>query len=130
MMLAVAVVAVAIGAETTRRRRESYRKKAVHFAKLEQDMRQLATSRNAQVARRKREASEVRTEGDSVKESPDYQRNSRRLAEAMMQRTALLEAEADHLQQRADLYARLLQKYEHAACFPWLPVEADPDEPQ
>jgi hypothetical protein len=129
-MVAVAVVAVAIGAETTRRRWVAYRRKAAEFARLELGMIQLASRRDAEVARRDREVEEVKKKAEAAKDFPNYQRNSGRIVEAMTRNTARMVDEAGYLRKRADLYARLKQKYHQAAGYPWLPVEPDPSEPR
>ena len=40
-----------------------------------------------------------------------------------------LHREYDRMRDRADHHASLARKYEHAALYPWLPVEPDPPEP-
>jgi hypothetical protein len=129
-MVAVAIVAVAIGAERTRRRWVTYRKKAAEFARLEQGMIQLASARDAEVVRRDREVEEVKKKAEAAKDFPNYQRNFERIVEAMARTTALMVDEAGYLQERADFYARLKQKYQRAARYPWLLVEPDPSEPR
>ena len=40
-----------------------------------------------------------------------------------------LHRDYDRMMDRADHHASLVRKYEHAARYPWLPVEPDPPEP-
>jgi hypothetical protein len=130
LVIVVAVVAIAIGAEMTRRRWVSYRKQAAEFAKLEQGMLWTAGRREAEVARREREVEELKEKAKRVEGYPDYSRNSERIADAMTQRTTMITDEAAHLRQRAAVYSKLKEKYSHAARYPWLPVEPDPPEPE
>jgi hypothetical protein len=41
-----------------------------------------------------------------------------------------LHRDYDRMMDRADHHASLARKYEHAALYPWLPVEPDPPEPE
>jgi hypothetical protein len=41
-----------------------------------------------------------------------------------------LQRDYDRMTDRADYHASLARKYEHAARYPWLPVEPDPPEPE
>jgi hypothetical protein len=41
----------------------------------------------------------------------------------------LLSRDFDRMMNRADHHAALRRKYEHAARYPWLPVEPEPPEP-
>jgi hypothetical protein len=130
LMIVVAFVAVAIGSEVTRRRWASYRKEAAGFANLERGMLQMAGARDAEVARLKREAGELKDKAKHARDYPDIQRLSEQLAEVMMQRTFLINENATYFRQRAAVYAKLKKKYWHAAHYPWLPVEPDPPEPE
>jgi hypothetical protein len=41
-----------------------------------------------------------------------------------------LHRDYDRVMDRADHHTLLARKYERAACYPWLPVEPDPPEPE
>jgi hypothetical protein len=49
-----------------------------------------------------------------------------------MTNEAIMELHRDYerMTDRADHHASLARKYEHAAQYPWLPVEPDPPEPE
>jgi hypothetical protein len=44
--------------------------------------------------------------------------------------TVLLSRDFDRMMNRADHHSALRRKYEHAARYPWLPVEPEPPEPE
>ena len=103
LMVAVAVVGLAAGAEVMRRRGADFRRRASSYSELAADLHEVAAS-EAQSA----------LSGVYVSRTADG---------------AIIPATRDLLTGRAGHYAALARKYERAARYPWLHVEPDPPEP-
>ena len=129
LMILVAVVALAAGAEMTRRRGEVYGQRAAEYAKQEQTCQEIADRFYDAVAR---DMPEVQKEGAERAKKPNYQRNLKLLAPLVVvaQNKAMIVEEAKYHWEVAAYYEKLKKKYQHAARYPWLTVEADPPLPR
>ncbi len=123
MMIAVAVVALLVGSEMTRRRWAYFRAIAHSYAGAEEFDRFLLGGGTAIVRMEDGQVSEIHgplsfrsgAEGGGSIEvtgdpSPGY--------------------DAESLRRRADYHAQLRRKYERAARYPWLAVVPDPPKPR
>jgi hypothetical protein len=131
LMALVAVVALAVWSEMTRRRGEVYGKTADECAEQERQCQGIARRFDDAVARCERGV--TMGEAERAKKSPDYQRNPERLAPIVpvnMQGKAMLVEEAKYHWEFAAYYEKLKKKYQHAARYPWLQVDADPPKPR
>lgn len=127
LMVLVAVAALALGAEMTRRRGEAFAEKAAEHAKAERAHRALADSQDYAAARSRRESEQEAAERAKV--SPNDERHPEGADGALMQRAAMLAEEAKYTREHAAFHEKLINKYQHAARYPWLPVEPDPPKP-
>jgi len=127
IMIVVAVVAVAIGAEMTRRRWEDYRERATWYRILE-------VSWSTWVARWKQRAAEYRGYVERTKKEAEHastERGDGPEDDVVSATQAYLFASerAEDCQRQVDYFGRLKTKYERAAWRPWLLVEPDPPAP-
>lgn len=129
LMVMVAIVAVAFGAEKSRRRWVLYRMKTAAYARMEAGLLQAANREEAEADALRRRAEKKREEAERDKAYPQLQRNWLDIAreETMYARMKSEEAESDR--RRATFYGRLKEKYKRAANRPWESVEPDPEEP-
>jgi ribonucleotide reductase alpha subunit len=129
LMALVAVVALAAGAEMTRRRGEAYGQRAAEYAKQEQTCQEIADRFYDAVAR---DTPELEKEAPERAKEPNYQRNPKRLAPILVttQNKAMIVEEAKYHWEVAAYFEKLKKKYQHAARYAWLPVEADPPLPR
>jgi hypothetical protein len=123
LMALVAVAALASAAEMTRRRGEAYAKKAVEQEVQEGNLRAGAKIRDGMADTCKREA-------ERGKESFFYRQNPEWTAEWLMKQAASQAEEARYEHELAAFHEKLKIKYQHAARYPWLPVEPDPPRPR
>jgi hypothetical protein len=117
LMLAAAVVAIFVGAESMWRRSAIYRARASYFAEWERERLRLADETDELATEVRTVAAEDRERGDDV---------SWRLRLETVCCLARVSAD-DRL--AANYFAGLKRKYEYAASHPWLPVAPDPPEP-
>jgi hypothetical protein len=117
-MLAAAVGAILIGAESMWRRSAIYRVRASYFAERERERLQLADETDQLATEVRTVAAEDRERGDDV---------SWRLR--LETAYCLTRVSVDD-RLAANYFAELKQKYEYAASRPWLPVAPDPPEPE
>jgi hypothetical protein len=129
-MIAVAVVAVIIGAETTRRRWVAYHQQAAAYAKLEEVAQRLAGGKEEEVARLNQLVEKLRQEAESVRNDPVALKNREGMIETWKSRVMFQSLDAEHSRREATYYGNLKDKYRRAASYPWLPVEADPPAPK
>jgi hypothetical protein len=125
LMALVALVALAFGAELTRRRGEAYAEKAALHAKKERQCRDLVDFQDDYVARLKRLADWEEAE----RAKADYQRNPEWTPESLRKTATMYVEEAKYTREHVDFYEKLKAKYQHAARYPWLPVQPDPPMP-
>ena len=125
LMALVALVALAFGAELTRRRGEAYAEKAALHAKQERHCRDLVDFQDDYVARLKRLADWEEAE----RAKADYQRNPEWTPESLRKTATMYVEEAKYTREHVDFYEKLKAKYQHAAQYPWLPVQPDPPMP-
>jgi hypothetical protein len=99
------------------------------FAEQEQPCQELGDRFYDAVAR---DMSEVQKEGAERAKKPNYQRNLKRLAPLVVvaQDKAMIVEEAKYHWEVAAYYEKLKKKYQHAARYAWLRVEADPPRPR
>jgi ribonucleotide reductase alpha subunit len=116
LMALVAVVALAAGAEMTRRRGEAYGQRAAEYATLVRNFQLIAYVLDPAIARDKPEVEKEAAESG--------------LAPVVTQNKVVAVAEAKYNWEFAAYYEKLKKKYQRAARYPWLPVEADPPLPR
>ncbi len=182
LMALVALVALALGAEMTRRRGEVYAEKAALHAKHERQCRDLADFQADYAARLERladrqEAERARADDQRNPEwtaefsrktatmyveeaqyimehvnywvQADYSARLKRLAdweeaelaradegrnpewtaESLRKTATVYVEEAKYTREHVDYYEKLKANYQHAARYPWLPVQPDPPLP-
>jgi hypothetical protein len=127
LMILVAIVAVAIGAELTRRRSVFCRRKSAAYAR--QEATGLATTwwREAEGARMRRDAHDVRELGKRAGDEAERTLCDRTV-EAFQQGAAIQDDRARSARQQAIDYGRLEEKYRRAASCPWQAVDPHPPE--
>jgi hypothetical protein len=59
----------------------------------------------------------------------DYQRNLKWTPESLRKTATMYVEEAKYTREHVDFYEKLKAKYQHAARYPWLPVQPDPPMP-
>jgi hypothetical protein len=129
MMVAVAIMAVAIGAEITRRRWTSYSEKAAEYAKREAHVLQMASKTEGEVAASKRKVDELMANAERTKSHLVLQRSWADLAELESRNANLKAEEAMYYRQQAAYYGHLKDTFQRAAARPWEFVEPDPTPP-
>jgi hypothetical protein len=127
-MVLVAVVALAVAAEMTRRRGEAYAEKAAVHLMAEGNHRGGADLKDRLAAHCKQQAEQV--EAEDAKGTANDRRDPERTPAALRQQAAYWAEQAAYEREHAAYYEKLKNKYEHAARYPWLPVEPDPPTPR
>jgi hypothetical protein len=126
-MIAVAIVAVAIGAEMTRRRSVSYREKANRYTSYEATWRDDGERLDRSAAERKKHLREL--EAYAMSGGGEFRESWKPLIDSATRSATLASGQAENSYRRSAYWGALRAKYERAARRPWLPVEPDPPQP-
>ena len=127
LMAAVAVVAIAFGAEMTRRRSVSYRDKANRCASIEAGWRDGGESYDRSAAKHKKDLRELEAYAEGY--GGHFRESWKPLIDPATQSVTLASGKAEICHRWAAYWGALRVKYERAARRPWLPVEPDPPLP-
>ncbi len=128
-MIFVAMVAIGIGGEMTRRRWVYYRMKAVEYAREERLLLDVAEEQDADVAGFEREAEELMERAGLHEGYSGEDGRREEMARVAKQNALKLSRFAGHTRQVAAFYGRLKRKYECAVVLPLLSVDPDPPAP-
>jgi hypothetical protein len=126
-MAAVAVVAIALGAEMTRRRSVSYRDKANRYAVIEANWRDGGQTWDRSAAEREKHLRELEAYAEGY--GGRFRLSWKPLIDPATQSATIASGKAEDCYRRAAYWGALREKYERAARRPWLPVEPDPPPP-
>lgn len=123
-MIAVAAIAgvIVVATQAVRLRQLSryYREKAVHAAQMEQAITEPYRRLKAKMDQ------QTTTVGEPASASP----KDRQASAEVNVREAWLRGVAGRIEKNAHHYRMLKEKYEHAARYPWLPLDPDPPVPE
>jgi hypothetical protein len=126
-MAAVTVVAIAFGAEMTRRRSVSYRDQANRYALIEADWRRGGEGWDRTAAERKKHLRELEAYAGGY--GGRFRESWKPLIDPATQSVTMACGKAEDCYRRAAYWGALRVKYDRAARRPWLPVEPDPPRP-
>ncbi|MHB1557326.1 MAG: hypothetical protein ACYC61_07590 [Isosphaeraceae bacterium] len=131
LMVLVALAALALAAEMTRRRGEAYLERSVKHLIAEGYDRGGAKSREEGAAYYVQQAMKLeaaRAKGSPIDRSGPP--NAQWTAEEWRKNAAWMLEEAKYERELESYHGMLRKKYEYAASYPWLPVAPDPPRPR
>lgn len=133
MMLLVAIVAMAIGGESMRRRWSYHRDQAIKYARAEQLMLGVAKRRDAEALRIRKEAvvmeASVKTVSKEFAASEHWNQLKaikHSLTKMRRERAAWVASDAASYRESAARWKRLRIQHEYAASHPWLHLKIEP----
>jgi hypothetical protein len=131
MMVAVAVVAIVMGADNMRRRRDRWRELGFRHQMGENSNLRLAKAHSETAAQDEAGAESHRAAAAAahVDRTVNEEMHSGFAAAFAAQAAKERDGERKHLT-LASFHGELRRKYERAARYPWLPVAPDPPEPE